>query len=543
MVLEKIFLIVNFEKYAFILIAIDFKAIFAQSYWPDWKICETFFKAIESVWSLPKTQEGSGKAGGRSKEECSKMLRLLFGESADSNVQGRGCLLKIILELEACYLEDNIENGVIKGVEAACGQLERLLKSLFVLVENCDSQDLISSNKDFLVSSVLYIFGLLCQATEKAHDSQHKKTLVPLSNCVSNITRVLKENMGSQQAPAVMSSSHRGFGSASESKILALAIVDALDLENELENLEEHRSSEQSFVEKLKHKLGQGGSADQIVNRYYARTWKTLNKEINKNLEERAMTQGKAAVEHEKTSQEGREKNKKEIRELMREVCEMEHQRRKEAILGHENYKRVGKSSWKKVWKRLRIYVGQWKHPEFYDQDDVKDNRPQNNDSTSQVQNQSEKVNKISKKTSNTMLNHKISKYEIKSRARPFLKVSLVDPKHAEEVEKNLDKLREGEKNSALQINEEVCVVKSSIEEESKGKHKTIQAESEGSPHIERGSRGPSSLVGRANVTSLWSSLKGGVHNSNSSISFNQIHQGSPGKHDNQILNRTCKFI
>ena len=134
---------------------------------------------------------------------------------------------------------------------------------------------------------------------------------------------------------------------------------------------------------------------------------------------------------------------------------------------------------------------------------------------------------------------HKISKYEIKSRARPFLKVSLIEPKHAEEDEKNLNKLRENEKNETLRINDQVCIIKTDSQVELRGK---FREEHEKSPQAEKDIGRGSYFTARPTVSSVWSTLRAGLSISNNNMNYNQIHHGSPTKHDNQILNRTSKF-
>mmetsp|Transcript_11174 Transcript_11174/g.9555 ORF Transcript_11174/g.9555 Transcript_11174/m.9555 type:complete len:129 (-) Transcript_11174:534-920(-) len=76
----------------------------------------------------------------------------------------------------------------------------------------------------------------------------------------------------------------------------------------------------------------------------------------------------------------------------------------------------------------MRSYVGQWRHPDFYDQEDTK--YTPDGDS-------------YDAKEKSKLFYHKISKFEVESRARPFLKIKLIEPEYVEKYSKMLNEKRQ----------------------------------------------------------------------------------------------------
>jgi len=175
-----------------------------------------------------------------------------------------------------------------------------------------------------------------------------------------------------------------------------------------------------------------------------------------------------------------------------------------------EEHQNIGKGLWKKMWKRLRIYAGLWKHPDFYDQIDVKDSK--------------EKVPENKKK--DELYRHKMAKYEVKSRARPFLKVKLREPEYVEEDEKRLGEKRQKEKESILQINEKVCFV-SDVEKQNEGLREDGTKEA--------------FLTDLSKTITPFKGQRGAlIVGATSNISSNHF-LGSPLRFDNISTNKTCK--
>ena len=85
---------------------------------------------------------------------------------------------------------------------------------------------------------------------------------------------------------------------------------------------------------------------------------------------------------------------------------------------------RKARQGWKHIWKKLRIYNGPYRHPRF---------SAQNNslfDPNQKFQGKNEQ---------NHIYSYKVNKYEIKTRAKMFLKLKLIEPTMVLEHTKELD--------------------------------------------------------------------------------------------------------
>ena len=107
-----------------------------------------------------------------------------------------------------------------------------------------------------------------------------------------------------------------------------------------------------------------------------------------------------------------------------------------------EENMRISKNFWKKIWKKMRVYIGLWRNPDFYDQIDKKFSLDSDN---------------FEKMVENNIFFHKISKYEIKNRARPFLKVKLLEPKYAVDYNDILKSKRANNIDFIYSLNNALC--------------------------------------------------------------------------------------
>ena len=165
-----------------------------------------------------------------------------------------------------------------------------------------------------------------------------------------------------------------------------------------------------------------------IVNEHYKASLEGVTAEISRRLENRSYSFALKNTRNEKVCEEVQKKYGDEILEVAVDISEQEDYKKQAFLANEEEYIRSAKNSWKKLWKRMRIYVGQWKHPLFYDQIDKKYNA------------EKEAFNFMKK---NIFFRHKGSKYETKSRTRPFLKLKLIEPDYVQEYNKLLAEKRE----------------------------------------------------------------------------------------------------
>ena len=114
------------------------------------------------------------------------------------------------------------------------------------------------------------------------------------------------------------------------------------------------------------------------------------------------------------------------VYEKAAKIHEAEDVRRHEIIALDDENMRIAKRLWRKVWKRMRTFAGQWRHPDFWDQQD-------------------EKYRALDWKEikKNPLFYHKMSRFETTSRARPFLKLKLIEPDYALKYEAELREKRQ----------------------------------------------------------------------------------------------------
>jgi len=191
----------------------------------------------------------------------------------------------------------------------------------------------------------------------------------------------------------------------------------------------------------------QNQKINKIIDEHYSNSLEKITSELARQLEDRTMSQ---ALRNNKVQKKHEELEKKygiEIVETALEIYEQEDEKRKENLASEEEFVRIAKNMWKKLWKRARVYVGQWKHPLLYDQEDCKFDYDK------------ESFENMRK---NLLFTHKISKYESKSRTRPFLKIKLIEPGYVEEYNALLSSKRESVRNLISNLKPNVFFIQSS---------------------------------------------------------------------------------
>ena len=86
---------------------------------------------------------------------------------------------------------------------------------------------------------------------------------------------------------------------------------------------------------------------------------------------------------------------------------------------------RTASNIWKKIWKRLRVNNGVWKHPELKNQIDIPF-----------------AVNSQGNSSKSRFFDLKIDKFVTRNKMRPFLKLKLIEPSCVEEYNIQWKQLR-----------------------------------------------------------------------------------------------------
>lgn len=456
-------------------------------------------KALEPLWTPSKTSISRGTV------EDTKVMKLLLGGSADLNVEGRGCLLKVVLELIVCYFEDSVENNNLSGCEFVGERIRNLVKPLVSLVESLKTEDeeYYNSHKEFLMSSLLFAIKSLYQIAEKNSKNGNKEISEVLTRSIVSVLN----NLGKGVKPTP--SFKKGAGSKKPnltlgSPTLCATLLEILGLEDQaLANLGRFDEPDEGIIYgEYQERITEEEKTADLVNKYYGKDWIEISQRIREGLQENISQQNQKNSDQERTSEEALEKSKKEIVEIVGETCENEGQRRKESIKYHEEYSKIRNGQWSKLWRKLRTYVGPWRHPDFYDQVDVKED--------------AESADKREKQKN--LLKHKLAKSEVKSRAKPFLKIKLIEPQYVEGYEHKVAQQRHEDSEAVLKMNETLCQVAGFESKSNKEESKTSFA------------------------MPLGSSWKGSSRASGASGTSHLSHMiGSPLKFDNISGNKSCK--
>jgi len=214
--------------------------------------------------------------------------------------------------------------------------------------------------------------------------------------------------------------------------IISLQFIKALKLQDFLP------LEEVMITNEWKTAIANNEKISKLINDNYGGSVYTLNNAISMKIQDQTYEQTTLIYTQEKAREEASKKVDLEVIESAAEIYEQEIKRRQIMLVNEEENSRTAKNSWRQLWKKLRIYVGQWAHPKFYDQEDYKYSLEEEN-----YQNMRK----------NELFIHKICKYETRIRARPFLKVKLIEPAYVEEYDKALEEKQINMRNIINSLN------------------------------------------------------------------------------------------
>ena len=163
-----------------------------------------------------------------------------------------------------------------------------------------------------------------------------------------------------------------------------------------------------------------------LTDQYYSEDITSFYEKIASMMNIRSQKLKQEIEKHYEMTQESARRCENDVMDRAVNILEMEDTRKHQVVAFEEERVRIAKSLWTKNWKELRTYIGQWKHPQFYHQCDKK-----------YVPEEWEKMKE------NEIYYRKISKYETKSRMRPFIKVKLIEPPHVQKYNELLGELKQ----------------------------------------------------------------------------------------------------
>ena len=430
-------------------------------------------KILDPLWALSSNLKASSKPFQNTmNEDTSERLKFLLSRSNFSNFEGNEYLLKHILELLICCIDDHVDNSKQVGVELGCKRLEKLIAFILTASSQQAQSSISIQDFDFLVSTVLFVLKFLYQMFEKSQLSNNEDMSLSICTCLLKILQNMQASMElrqnrNQDEIASMSSSTRHLKQIIGGRNISNTVFEALELDttnlSELQNIVNKTSSREkleTFDNWFQNILSDKVSL--LLEKHFDTNWAKISLNLQKKFGSKISKLNQEALDIDKVREEAKEKSKEDIFVIIGKVNTAEKQRKTGIIELQDENSKIIKSLWNKIWEKLRTCRGQWKHSELYDQTDTKDNRGLG------------KNNEKMKFVENKLFVHKLAKFETKSRSRPFVKTKPLDPKYAEGYELELQRKGAEDKKSRIAFIEDLHDIKAEIIE---GTRKEISAE------------------------------------------------------------------
>lgn len=375
--------------------------------------------------------------------------------------------------LVLCALEDACKSANMTLVTSLCFSIERIFKHYLTICENSRDMSIAYYNQSQILSISAYIVYFLYQLTYSGHSEsvhiQLKKTirtnmifLLCLVDFLNSRTdgefdfyeQNSRRSPTRRSSPGLRSSANSNLAasyieakqeytlltfdlvrnvlssSSSESLITILEIRQQKN--NNFYNIEATIFSTQWVASILDNNF-----IKDLVKANFGESYIKINQNIFLAIQNTAEIMNSVAenlIHRRKTIA---RKSEDIIYDSAARIHETEDNRKHEVIAFDEERMRIAKSLWRRVWKKLRIFTGQWRHSTFYDQRDAKYQAIEFEDMKG-----------------NHIFYHKMSKFETKTRARPFLKIKLTEPSYVLEYNKLLKERRHGKQ--LLSINTDI---------------------------------------------------------------------------------------
>ena len=453
----------------------NFKQIYRENAWVDWRLVENLFKILEPLWAeslfsitgaaieQTETQKLDKKISNlldiSNSEDYHKDLEIFLSEPYNNIDPKRGNFLKNVTLLLIAYIEDCVKNSKIELLKVALQRLGRVIKFAIVVSENSRDNNFRPETQDAIISTFVYTFNFLYNIIGVAVNDICKDELKGL---LRNITIFLFSVID------FLNTRYGTFNNLAEGKPLLPSSSTSLQTNYNLIIFEMFKSYlningesliSSNLIKTLKARdykdidtiiysqewmwaFLDNSRVISLIEKYYGESFMSSNANALKYIYKLGQSQTQNKIANNRMREEISKKYKTEIYNSADKIHEAEGHKREEIMAFEEENMRISKNFWKKIWKKMRVYIGIWRNPDFYDQIDKKFSLDSDN---------------FEKMVENNIFFHKISKYEIKNRARPFLKVKLLEPKYATDYNNILKSKRANNINFIHSLNNALC--------------------------------------------------------------------------------------
>lgn len=362
----------------------------------------------------------------------------------------RGSFLKVVTILLLCSIEDAAKNGNATRLNTACARVERLLKHNLIISENCSDKMLVTHSQSQMLAINTYIISFLYTLAISGYPTEITATIrqsirsimIYLLSLVDFLNARTGGSFNTYESVRKKSSDRISTGASSNSitgeneTIFSLTTFDFLrsiisaNLSEPIITIPEIRQQKSNqfsnidstiFTREWIDAFTDNPIAKGLMQNYFGESVMKINSKIFSSLHQAASKIELARDSLLKKRTSTARLLEDTVYEKVAKIHETEDNRKHEITAFDEEMMRIAKSLWRKTWKRMRIYAGQWRHPAFWDQQDEKF-----------------RVLEWDETKDNTIFYHKMSKYETEARARPFLKLKLIEPSYVDEYSKAL---------------------------------------------------------------------------------------------------------
>ena len=348
------------------------------------------------------------------------------------------------------------KNEILDSVLFVTREIENLTKFLLISCENVREKRMEAQQTSLLTATVLYFIKFLYEVYEHMENEEIKKAILsslrkifmhlmcevdylnrkrgdytdlsgPREIFLSKEQKELKMNFNFITFDILLN-----YLTLQKEPIITLQFIKALKLQDFLP------LEEVILTKEWRTSIVGNEKINKLISDHYGGSIYTLNNTISMKIQDQTYEQTTLIYAQEKSREEASKKVDLEVIENAIEIYEQETKKRQVMLVNEEENSRGAKNSWRQLWKKLRVYVGQWAHPKFYDQEDYKYSME---DESYQNMQKSE------------LFIHKAAKYETRIRARPYLKVKLIEPSYVEEYNKLLEEKQINMRNIINSLN------------------------------------------------------------------------------------------
>ena len=359
----------------------------------------------------------------------------------------RGSLIKVLMLMAASGIDIMVKQNNIEKLVMFCSHAERMFQFYLVAGENCRDKKIIGPSSRQIVAHLICLLQFFYVTKKNASEPRVAEELAKtLRNCTAFLLAVidlinnrmnnfdsfegLKES--SLEKPTNMVSAYTLISYELLKNILSIDVKGSL---LSMEEIKELKSKDFINLDTIlagsnwATAFMENAAISDLMDEYYNENVSELYDKVSTMMNIRSKKLKEYTEKHYKLTHQSAQRCEDEVMERASTVLEMEDTRKHQVAAFEEERVRIAKSLWKKNWKSLRTYIGQWKHPAFSHQSDKK-----------YVAEEWDKLKP------NEIFYRKISKYETRSRARPFIKIKLIEPEHVLQYNAILAEIKQNSK-------------------------------------------------------------------------------------------------